>query len=273
MPEPLFTQTGPTQTTQNPVLQTIAESEKPQVRTPGISPEIQRVYTEISRRDAEVRKRELGLTAKEKQIKELEAKYGNLDKLKGDPEALLKTFNLTPDQILLAQLGKKPPSPKVEDQIKAIEEKIEADRKAREEEGVKSKSEQERQQIAWFRQNVANEVKQKADKYPLANALGMAGHIADEMGVYYEQYGEPPTVDMIAEAAESYVSEQLTKAGWVPPKGTQRSVQQRTGTSAAQGGQLFSAVDEVRHEPKNQDARAAKFSLDDRVKAAMGQVG
>jgi hypothetical protein len=233
-------------------------------KAPAIPADLQQHYTEISNRDAAVRKRELALTAKQKEIDALTAKYGDLEKIKGNAGEVLKRFGLTPDQILLEQLGKKPATPKVEEQIAALEARIEEDRKAREEGDASAKQQQEQQQIQYFRQNVANEVTQKADKYPLANALGMHGHIADEMGVYFEEYGKAPTVDMIAQAAETFVAEAMKKAGWTPP-----------GTKIVNGtpvtGKLFSTVEEApRREPKNQEARKP-FSLSDKVNEALGR--
>jgi hypothetical protein len=265
MAQPLFTEVSapanPAQIANQP------KAPATQPKTPSIPAELQSHYAEISNRDAAVRKRELALTAKQKEIEALAAKYGDLDKIKGNASEVLKRFSLTPDQILLEQLGKKPATPKVEEQIAELKAQIAADKEAREKEGLTAKQAEEQRNIQYFRQNVANEVSQKADKYPLANALGMHGHIADEMGVYFEEYGKAPTVDAIAQAAENFVAEAMKKAGWTPPQ-TRRAAP--GVTPAVGGGKLFSEVEEVRREPKNQDARKP-FSLSDRVAEVLGR--
>jgi hypothetical protein len=262
---PLFTEVGTTPANPAQIANKPAPAAQP--KAPAIPVELQQHYTEISNRDAAVRKRELALTAKQKELDALGVKYGDLDKIKGNPDEVLKRFGLTPDQILLAQLGKKPPTPKVEEQLEELRAQIAADKKAQEEAGLSASKQEEQRQIQYFRNDVAAKVTAAAEKYPLANALGMHGHIADEMGVYFEEYGKAPTVDMIAQAAENFVTEALKKAGWTAPTA------RRAAADGTQGNvsKLFADVAEApRREPKNQEARKP-FSLSDRVNEALGR--
>lgn len=169
---------------------------------------------DFSRKFAALSKRQKELFLKEQALKEQESKYKPYEELEvlkqKNPLEFIKKSGLSVDQIIEMAIKEGEP-PSVDDKFSAMEKKyndLVAKMEAKEKE---SRENEEKKTIDAFKKNLENELKSKADKFELVNALGVFETVYDVIAEKFQQTGEIISTDEAAEMVENYYFNEAKK--------------------------------------------------------------
>jgi len=176
--------------------------------------EFVRRFAALTRQQKQLLEREKALKAREDEYK----RYKDLEELKSkDPWAFAKQTNLDLDAVISgASRDGQPPS--VEDQIKALNDKISSYEKLDQERQLKA--EQERQQMAvdTFRKKINSVIEADLEKYEMLNLEDNKGDLVfDVINEHFEktmsEYGQGDVLDIdkAAEMVENYLVNRALK--------------------------------------------------------------
>lgn len=169
---------------------------------------------DFSRKFAALSKRQKELFLKEQALKEQESKYKPYEELEvlkqKNPLEFIKKSGLSVDQIIEMAIKEGEP-PSVDDKFSAMEKKyndLVAKMEAKEKE---ARENEEKKTIDAFKKNLENELKSKADKFELVNALGVFETVYDVIAEKFQQTGEIISTDEAAEMVENYYFNEAKK--------------------------------------------------------------
>lgn len=172
------------------------------------------------RKFATLTQKERELFKKERQLKEMQAKfqkYEQLEDLKSkDPFKYIKEQGIEFDSVVNAALRADEP-PTVEDKVKSLEEKIAAYEKAMEEKEQASKREREQQAIDNFKKQIETQIKSDLEQYELINAQEEYETVFEVVQEHYRRtlettgQGEVLPIEKAAQEVENYLLERAKK--------------------------------------------------------------
>lgn len=126
-----------------------------------------------------------------------------------DPVSLLKSLGLTYDDITKIILNDNKLTP--EQQIKQLQDELEADRKARESEKTQSASAREQEVIDAAKNDIKSHVEAQSDKYELIQSEGAHDMVFEVIEEFFNEYGKIPDLDLACQHVEDYLTEKAKK--------------------------------------------------------------
>lgn len=188
---------------------------------------------QVSARFAALNKKEKALTVKEKEISEKAKRYEPIIEamanFKENPLAALDameadgfTFEMLAQAYIDRQNGK-PTTQTEDDKLKALQDRLDAMDREKEENAARAEQERLEKQVNDFKKQISTYVEAGGEKYELIQANNALDVVYNVIEAHYEQTQEILPIDKAADQVEDYLFEEakrllnVKKLGYQPP--------------------------------------------------------